>query len=95
MVAGEEDSAHQSIEPKLGRSGCRRLAGQIVSRDLIRFLPVRSAFGLAVYVTASPAAPFSTPKAFGARNDKNARLEWKRMLRPQEPNERSNPDLHA
>jgi GxxExxY protein len=28
-------------------------------------------------------------------NFKNARLEWKRVLRPQEPNERSNPDLHA
>ena len=28
-------------------------------------------------------------------NFKNARLEWKRVLRPQEPEERSNPDLHA
>ena len=28
-------------------------------------------------------------------NFKNARLEWKRVLRPQEPDERSNPDLHA
>jgi hypothetical protein len=29
-------------------------------RDLIRSLPVRSAFGLPVYVAASQAAPFST-----------------------------------
>ena len=28
-------------------------------------------------------------------NFKNARLEWKRVLRPQESDERSNPDLHA
>ena len=28
-------------------------------------------------------------------NFKNARLEWKRVLRPHEPDERSNPDLHA
>jgi len=28
-------------------------------------------------------------------NFKNARLEWKRVLRPQEPDELSNPDLHA
>ena len=28
-------------------------------------------------------------------NFKNARLEWKRMLRPQEPEERNDPDLHA
>ena len=28
-------------------------------------------------------------------NFKNARLEWKRVLRPQEPDERENPDLHA
>ena len=28
-------------------------------------------------------------------NFKNSRLEWKRVLRPQEPDERSNPDLHA
>ena len=28
-------------------------------------------------------------------NFKNARLEWKRVLRPQEPDECSNPDLHA
>jgi len=28
-------------------------------------------------------------------NFKNARLEWKRVLRPQEPDERNNPDLHA
>jgi len=28
-------------------------------------------------------------------NFKNARLEWKRVLRPREPDERSNPDLHA
>ena len=28
-------------------------------------------------------------------NFKNARLEWKRVLRPQETEERSNPDLHA
>ncbi len=28
-------------------------------------------------------------------NFKNARLEWKRVLRPQEPDERSNRDLHA
>ncbi len=28
-------------------------------------------------------------------NFKNARLEWKRVLRPQEPDERSNPDFHA
>jgi len=28
-------------------------------------------------------------------NFKNARLEWKRVLRPQEPDERSNSDLHA
>ena len=28
-------------------------------------------------------------------NFKNARLEWKRVLRPQEPDERGNPDLHA
>jgi GxxExxY protein len=28
-------------------------------------------------------------------NFKNARLEWKRVLRPQEPDERSDPDLHA
>jgi hypothetical protein len=30
-----------------------------------------------------------------ARNDKNARLEWKRVLRPQETDEHDNPDLHA
>lgn len=28
-------------------------------------------------------------------NFKNARLEWKRVLRPQEPDERENSDLHA
>jgi GxxExxY protein len=28
-------------------------------------------------------------------NFKNARLEWKRVLRPQEPDECNNPDLHA
>jgi GxxExxY protein len=28
-------------------------------------------------------------------NFKNARLEWKRILRPAGPEERSNPDLHA
>ena len=28
-------------------------------------------------------------------NFKNARLEWKRVLRPQEPDELENPDLHA
>jgi len=28
-------------------------------------------------------------------NFKNARLEWKRVLRPQEIDERNNPDLHA
>lgn len=28
-------------------------------------------------------------------NFKNARLEWKRVLRPQEPDERENPDLLA
>jgi len=28
-------------------------------------------------------------------NFKNARLEWKRVLRPREPDERRNPDLHA
>jgi len=28
-------------------------------------------------------------------NFKNARLEWKRVLRPQESDKRSNPDLHA
>ena len=28
-------------------------------------------------------------------NFKNARLEWKRVLRWQEPGEHSNPDLHA
>ncbi len=32
----------------------------MIMRDLIRSLPVRSAFGLPVYVSASPAAPFST-----------------------------------
>ena len=26
---------------------------------------------------------------------KNARLEWKRVLRPQEPDERNDPDLHT
>jgi hypothetical protein len=30
-----------------------------------------------------------------ARNDKNARLKWKRVLRPQETDEHDNPDLHA
>ena len=33
---------------------------KVTSRDLIRSLPVRSAFGLPVHVAASPAAPFST-----------------------------------
>ncbi len=28
-------------------------------------------------------------------NFKNARFEWKRVLRSQEPDERNNPDLHA
>src|SRR5260370_18802235 len=28
-------------------------------------------------------------------NFKNARLEWKRVLRPQEPDESNTPDLHA
>jgi GxxExxY protein len=28
-------------------------------------------------------------------NFKNARLEWKRVLRPQGPSEHDNPDLHA
>jgi GxxExxY protein len=28
-------------------------------------------------------------------NFKNARLEWKRVLRPQGPDEHDNPDLHA
>jgi GxxExxY protein len=28
-------------------------------------------------------------------NFKNARLEWKRVLRPQEPDGHSNPDLHG
>ena len=28
-------------------------------------------------------------------NFKNARLEWKRVLRPQEPDEQDDPDLHA
>jgi GxxExxY protein len=28
-------------------------------------------------------------------NFKNARLEWKRVLRPQRPGEHDNPDLHA
>jgi hypothetical protein len=28
-------------------------------------------------------------------NFKNARFEWKRVLRPQEPDDRSSPDLHA
>ena len=28
-------------------------------------------------------------------NFKNARLEWKRVLRPQESDERNNPDLHG
>jgi GxxExxY protein len=28
-------------------------------------------------------------------NFKNARLEWKRVLRPQESDERNDPDLHA
>ena len=28
-------------------------------------------------------------------NFKNARLEWKRVLRPQEPGKHGNPDLHA
>ena len=39
------------------------------SRDLIRSLPVRSAFGLSVHVAASRAAPFSTALRY-ARNDK-------------------------
>jgi len=39
------------------------------ARDLIRSLPVRSAFSLPVDVAASPAAPFSTSLRF-ARNDK-------------------------
>ena len=65
------------------------------SRDLIRSLPIRSAFGLPVYVATSQAAPFLTPNVFGARNDKNARLEWKRVLRAQELDEDDNPDLHV
>jgi hypothetical protein len=28
-------------------------------------------------------------------NFKNARLEWKRVLRPQQPDDRSSPDLRA
>ena len=28
-------------------------------------------------------------------NFKNARLDWKRVVRQQEPEERENPDLHA
>src|SRR6266478_1154428 len=40
----------------------------LIARDLIRSLPARSTAGLPVYVTASPAAPFSTPLRF-ARND--------------------------
>jgi hypothetical protein len=28
-------------------------------------------------------------------NFKNARLEWKRVLRPQEPGKRNDADLHA
>src|SRR4029450_4833032 len=38
------------------------------SRDLIRSLPVRSTFGLPVYLAASQAAPFSTALR-SARND--------------------------
>src|SRR5882757_2423878 len=33
---------------------------EVMQRDLIRSLPVRSASGLPVHVAASPAAPFST-----------------------------------
>jgi hypothetical protein len=34
--------------------------------------------------------------AFGSpRNDKNARLEWKRVLRHHEPDNHDTPDLHA
>jgi hypothetical protein len=46
----------------------------IESRDLIRSLPVRSTFGLPVYVTASPAIPFSTSLRF-ARNDSDCKLD--------------------
>ena len=55
---------------------------------------MRSAFGLPAYVAAPQAAPFSTALR-SARNDKNARLAWKRVLRAQEPDEDDNPDLHA
>ena len=36
------------------------IASLTTMKDLIRSLPVRSAFGLPVDVAASPAAPFST-----------------------------------
>ena len=39
-------------------------------RDLTRSQPLARSLGLPVYVAVSPTAPFSTPKAFGARNDK-------------------------
>jgi hypothetical protein len=50
---------------------------------LICSLPVHSAFGLPVYVAASPAAPFSTPLRV-ARNDKLLlqirKQRWLRLL---------------
>jgi hypothetical protein len=64
------------------------------SRDLIRSLPVRSAFGLPSMSRLRHAAPFSTLKPFGARNDKNARSNGDDELRLQEFGEDDNPHLH-
>src|SRR5438552_3381422 len=46
------------------------------SRDLTRSLPVRSTFGLPVYVVASPAAPFSTPLGMTEKEQQKCRLDF-------------------
>src|SRR5437667_4008734 len=63
MFTDDAERALQSFSPirpsfLLCGANSRRL--RIFLRDLIRSLPVRSTFGLPVYVAASPAASFST-----------------------------------
>jgi hypothetical protein len=64
------------------------------SRDLVRLLPVRSAFGLPAYVTASRAAPFSTVLR-SARNDRMRDLNGNAYCAAQKPGEDDIPDLHT
>ena len=53
----------------------------LIARDLIRSLPARSTAGLPVYVTASPAAPFSTPLRFAGNDKLLVQIDQQRQMR--------------